>query len=146
MQKWLRETGNSAGLRKYEADRKRSADFRGLVQQTRDELRRVYGASGTWEHKRAAKAAAIDQLRTRYRQMRDVRWGGYRGYDAWFNAPINNAKLAATSVYDDQVPAFLRLFELCSGDYPRFYAAVRRIGALDKTHRAEALKTARSCD
>ncbi|MER9560169.1 aminopeptidase [Mesorhizobium sp. M0323] len=49
--------------------------------------------------------------------MRDRRWGGYRGYDAWFDAPINNAKLAATSVYSD---------------------SVQRLGAFDKARRAEA--------
>jgi predicted aminopeptidase len=48
----------------------------------------------------------------RYRHMRDRRWGRYRGYDAWFASPINNAKLAATSVYSDRVTAFLRLFDL----------------------------------
>jgi predicted aminopeptidase len=94
----------------------------------------------------APKAAAIDRLRMRYRQMRDKSWGGYRGYDAWFDSPINNAKLAATAVYGEQVPAFLRLFDLCSGDYPRFYASVRRIGNLPAPSRAEALKTATTCD
>jgi len=82
----------------------------------------------------------------RYRDMRDKRWAGYWGYDAWFNAPINNAKLAATSVYGEQVPAFLHLFDLCSGDYPRFYASVRRIVDLNKPSRAEALKAAATCD
>ncbi|TGV78383.1 aminopeptidase, partial [Mesorhizobium sp. M00.F.Ca.ET.149.01.1.1] len=49
------------------------------------------------------------------------------------------------AVYGEQVPAFLRLFELCSGDYPRFYAAVRRIGNLHGPSRAEALKAATTC-
>jgi predicted aminopeptidase len=40
----------------------------------------------------------------------------------------------------------LRLFDLCSGDYPRFYDAVRRIGAVDRADRAEALETAKTCD
>ena len=82
----------------------------------------------------------------RYRKMREGRWRGYRRYDAWVDAPINNAKLAASSVYGDQVAAFVHLFDLFSGDYPRFFASVRRIGALDKAHRAEALKAADSCD
>jgi predicted aminopeptidase len=81
----------------------------------------------------------------RYRQMRDKDWAGYKGYDAWFKSPINNAKLAATAVYGEQVPAFLRLFDLCSGDYPRFYAAVRRIADLPKASRAEALKGVDRC-
>ncbi|MER8377742.1 aminopeptidase [Mesorhizobium sp. M0142] len=146
VRKWLRATGDTAGLRRYEADRRRRAEFLVLVSQTRDELRHVYDDDVTSEQKWAAKKAAIERLRTRYRQMRDRRWGGYRGYDAWFDAPINNAKLAATSVYSDRVTAFLRLFDLCSGDYPRFFASVRRIGALDKSDRAEALEAADTCN
>ena len=146
VRKWLRASGDTAGLRRYEADRKRRAEFLAILSQTRDELGHVYDGAGTSEQKRAAKKAAIERLRMRYRQMRDRRWGGYRGYDAWFDAPINNAKLAATSVYGDGVTAFLRLFDLCSGDYPRFYASVQRLGALDKSDRAEALEAADTCD
>ncbi|WP_224544743.1 aminopeptidase [Mesorhizobium sp. CA16] len=144
--KWLRATGNRAGLRSYEIDRKRKAGFLGLISKTRDELRQVYGSPRSPQQMAAAKAAAIDRLRMRYRQMRDRRWAGYRGYDAWFDSPINNAKLAATAVYGEQVPAFLRLFDLCSGDYPRFYASVRRIGKLPAPSRAEALRTVAACN
>ncbi|SIT56951.1 Aminopeptidase (fragment) [Mesorhizobium prunaredense] len=146
MRKWLGAADDTGELRRYKADRKRRAQFLALVSQTRDELSHVYDGSATSEQKRAAKIAAIERLRMRYREMRDSRWRGYQGYDVWFNSPINNAKLAATSVYGDQVATFLRLFDLCSGDYPRFYALVRRIGALDKSDRAEALKAADSCD
>ncbi|TPI82655.1 aminopeptidase [Mesorhizobium sp. B2-8-9] len=144
--KWLRATGNRAGLRSYEIDRKRKAEFLGLLSKTREELRQVYGSPRSPQQMAAAKAAAIDRLRMRYRQMRDRRWAGYRGYDAWFDSPINNAKLAATAVYGEQVPAFLRLFDLCSGDYPRFYASVRRIGKLPAPSRAEALRTVAACN
>lgn len=146
VRKWLRATGNRAGLRSYEIDRQRKADFLGLIAKTRDELRQAYGSPRASQQMAAAKAAAIDRLRMRYRQMRDISWAGYRGYDAWFDAPINNAKLAATAVYSEQVPAFLRLFDLCSGDYPRFYAAVRRIANLHEPSRAEALKAADTCN
>ena len=146
VRKWLRAAGNIAGLRRYDAARKRKAEFLALLSRTGEELAHVYDGAGSSDQKRAAKAAAIERLRMRYRQMRDRSWGGYRRYDAWFDAPINNAKLAATSVYGDQVAAFVHLLDLCSGDYPRFYASVRRIGALDQAHRAEALKAANSCD
>ncbi|PLP59319.1 aminopeptidase [Mesorhizobium loti] len=146
VRKWLRARGDLAGLRRYEADRRRRADFLGLLAKTRDELQQVYQSSRTPEQMAAAKAATIERLRARYRLMRDRRWVGYRGYDAWFKAPINNAKLAATAVYGEQVPTFLRLFDLCSGDYPRFYAAVQRIADLPKPARAKALETAKTCD
>lgn len=146
VQRWLRAGGNAAGMRRYEAGRRRLADFLSLVSQTRDELALVYASAQPAEGKRAAKAETVERLRQRYRLMRDRRWGGFRGYDAWFDAPINNAKLAATAVYSDRVPAFLRLFDLCSGDYPRFYEAVRRIGALGSADRVAALETAKTCE
>lgn len=146
VRKWLLATGDRAGLSRYEAERKRRAEFNALVARTQDELRKVYAGGGTAEKKRAGKAAAVERLRARYRQMRDGRWGGYRGYDGWFDQPINNAKLAAIAVYGDRVGAFLRLFELCGSDYPRFYAAVERLGKVDKASRAGALEGAKSCD
>ncbi len=146
VRKWLRANGDRAGLRRYEADRKRRIDFLGLVSKTRDELGQIYQGPRAPEQMAAAKAEAIDRLRMRYRQLRDKRWGGYRGYDAWFDSPINNAKLAATAVYGEQVPAFLHLFDLCSGDYPRFYASVRRIANLHQPSRSEALKAVDTCD
>jgi predicted aminopeptidase len=142
---WLRSAGDASELRRYDAGLIRIDEFLALIAQTRDELSDVYRASAAPERKRAAKAAAIERLRARYRQIRDSRWGGFRGFDAWIETPINNAKLAATAVYRGKVPAFLRLFDLCAGDYERFYAAVRRIGALHKADRAEALEAARSC-
>ncbi|WP_299869676.1 aminopeptidase [uncultured Hoeflea sp.] len=143
---WLRATGNAAALRRYEANLKRHAEFLDLLSQTRMELRDLYSGTKTTAQKRAAKSGAIDRLRKRHRQVRDTRWNGYRGYDAWIDAPINNAKLAATAVYNDQVPAFMRLFELCSGDYERFYAAVRSIGALDRADRPGALAADNACN
>ena len=143
---WLRAAGDADGLRRYEAGLKRSADFTALVARTRDELGGIYTGAGSAGQKRAAKAAAIDRLRSRYRKLRDRRWGGYSGYDGWIEAPINNAKIAATSVYNDRVPAFMRLFELCGRDYPRFYAAVKRLGKLDKARRAEALAAVDRCE
>lgn len=146
VRRWLRAADDGEGLRRYEAARARNADFLSLIAQAREELHAVYGGPGTASEKRAGKQAAIERLRQRHRQMRDTRWGGYDGYDAWFEAPINNAKLAATSVYNDLVPAFLRLFDLCGGDYPRFYTAVKRLGALDRSERPQALEAAKACE
>ncbi|MCY0096434.1 aminopeptidase [Hoeflea ulvae] len=143
---WLRARGDTAGLRRYEAGLTRNAAFLALVAQTRVELQAIYQGPGSAAEKRAAKADAIERLRARHRRMRARRWGGYSGYDAWIAAPINNAKIAATSVYNDRVPAFLRLFALCTQDYPRFYAAVARLGALDKALRAKAVETAATCE
>lgn len=145
VEKWLRATGDRAAMRRFETGRRRQTDFLELVANTKEELARIYASDATVEQKRAAKAAAIEMLRARYKAMRDRRWGGYKAYDGWFAGPINNAKLAAVSVYSDRVPAFLRLFKLCSSDHERFYDAVRRIGSLAPADRLKALETAESC-
>lgn len=145
VRKWLNAAGDAAGLARYEAGLKRNAEFVALVSKTKGELAGIYAGSGTAEKKRAEKAAAIERLRTRYRRMRDENWGGYGGYDNWVEGPVNNAKLAATSVYNDLVPDFLRLFDLCAGDYPRFYAAVARLGRLSGDDRRDALGSAQGC-
>jgi len=146
VRKWLTDRNDAAGLRRYEAGRTREAEFVALLGEAREELRAVYGGPGSEEEKRAAKAAAIERLRARYRRLRNGRWGGYDRYDGWFDGPINNAKLAASGFYNDLVPAFEQLFEVCSGSYPKFYAAVERLGALDRAQRHDALKAERSCD
>jgi len=146
VRRWLRAQGDAEGLRRYEGSRARMADFLGLIAEARKELHGVYSGPGTEAEKRAGKQAAIERLRQRYRQIREARWNGYSGYDAWFAAPINNARLAATSVYNDLVPDFLRLFELCGGDYGRFYAEVARIGGLDRGERQAALEAVKSCE
>ncbi|MEZ5810435.1 MAG: aminopeptidase [Rhizobiaceae bacterium] len=143
---WLESRGNGADLREYRASRRRSKDFVALVARTQKELGAIYAGHGGDAEKRAAKEAAIARLRTRYRRLRDGRWNGFAGYDQWFDGPINNAKLATIAVYNDNVPAFTRLLDICRGDYERFYRAVERIGALDPQRRMAALNAARHCE
>jgi predicted aminopeptidase len=143
---WLEAAGDTEGLRRYEAGLKRSDDFVALVAKTRDELGRIYAKGGSTAQMRNAKSAAIERLRARHKRLRDGRWGGYDGYDGWMASPINNAKIAATSVYNDLVPAFMRLHQLCAGDYPRFYKAVKRLGQVAKADRVRALEAARTCE
>lgn len=145
VRRWLRASGDIEGLHRYEAERDRRNEFAALVSRARNELAKIYQSSDNLDQKRAGKTAAIQRLRTRYRQMRDSRWGGYDAYDAWFDAPINNAKLAAVSIYSDQVDAFLRLFDLCSGNYQRFYASVQQLGKLASDRRVKALEAAEEC-
>ena len=72
VRKWLRAAGDTAGLRRYEADRKRRAEFLALVSQTRDELRHVYDSAGTPDAEAGRKGSrdrtAADALPTDARQ------------------------------------------------------------------------------
>jgi predicted aminopeptidase len=143
--KWLRYRADPAALRRYKAARKRNEDFVTLVAETRSQLHQIYIGEGSDAEKRAAKAAAIDNLRARYRRVKARRWNGFSGYDPWFSEPINNAKLASVAVYNELTPAFSRLLEICAGDHERFYRAVEQFAELDAGQRYQALKSANSC-
>ncbi|MBD1552925.1 aminopeptidase [Pseudomonas typographi] len=110
-----------------------------LVLDTRDRLAQVYRQPWAPEAMRAAKQAEFERLRREYRQLRDGQWGGQGPYDAWVNGPLNNAKLLPFGLYDQWVPAFAQLFEQQGKDWPRFFRAVQRLGALPAAQRKARL-------
>ena len=111
-----------------------------LVLDTRTRLERLYAQPLAAEQMRQRKADEFERLRQEYRQMRDSQWAGDKRYDAWINAPMNNARLLPFGLYDQWVPAFAALFRRVGGDWVRFYAAVERLGALPVGERKAALK------
>ena len=78
------------------------------------------------------------QMRTEYQTLKAERWGGFAGYDGWFER-ANNASFAVLAAYNELVPQFEALFERSGRDFPRFYAEVQRLAALPKAERRAAL-------
>lgn len=137
---WLRARAGPDAVARYEDSLQRRSDFGELVGEARAALNQIYASAVPDGEKRAAKADTIEQLRADYRVMRDTRWNGFSGYDAWFDEPINNAKLALVGVYGDLVGDFQRLFEVCGGNFERLYRAVAALGKLPKNKRRAALQ------
>lgn len=119
---------------------KRRDQFTQLVLDTRSRLEQLYTLPLPPEQMRQRKAAEFERLRGEYRQLRDSQWAGDKRYDAWINAPMNNARLLPFGLYDQWVPAFAALFRQVDGDWVKFYAAVERLGALPAEERKAALK------
>ena len=94
--------------------------------------------AGPDESKRAAKEQVIAQLRADYGQLK-LGWNGWRGYDRWFQRPINNARLNTVATYFTLVPAFQQLLAKHGGDLPAFYAEAQAVAALPKEGRHEKL-------
>jgi predicted aminopeptidase len=111
-----------------------------LVLETRTRLERLYTLPLPADQMRQRKADEFERLRGEYRQLRDSRWAGDKRYDAWINAPMNNARLLPFGLYDQWVPAFAALFRQEGGDWVKFYAAVEQVGALPVGERKAALK------
>ena len=111
-----------------------------LVLDTRTRLEKLYALPLAAEQMRERKAAEFEQLRREYRTLRNSQWAGNKRYDAWINAPLNNARLLPFGLYDQWVPAFSALFGQANGDWVRFYAAVEKLGALPDGERKAALR------
>lgn len=137
---WLGARIGADAVADYEASLQRRDDFGRLVGAARANLNAIYASNLSDDEKRAAKAEAIEQLRADYRTMRDTKWGGFSGYDNWFEEPINNAKLALVGVYGDLVGDFRQLFSVCGNDFQRLYRAVAALGKKPKDQRRAPLR------
>ncbi len=139
VRRWLERNGTPAERDAYAAARKRRAEFVRLVLRYREKLEALYRESQPDGAKRAGKAERLAEMEADYRALK-ASWGGFAGYDRWFEGGVNNAKLASVATYEELVPAFRALLAQEHGDLPRFYAAVKALGKLDKPERDAALE------
>lgn len=141
VRRWLGE-GEQAQV--YAAYQRRKLDFLQLLRQTREALQVIYHASDDVQSKRQAKQAVYARLRQDYQGLKR-RWQGYAGYDAWFEGPLNNAKLASVAVYRDKVPVIERWLHACDEDFARFYEAMAALKSLTPAQRSARLNEPGVC-
>lgn len=129
--RWLSSRQDHQGLARYRAALARADAFYASVIATRDALANLYAGTLDAEAKREVKERIIETLREthRRRKLQDPAWSSY---DPWFANDINNAKLAAVSIYFDDVAMFRALLEENRGDFGDFYTAVRSLAAKSK--------------
>ncbi|MEX0900700.1 MAG: aminopeptidase [Gammaproteobacteria bacterium] len=132
VRRWLAAQGRADAISEYRARRARSERFSELLRATRDELRELFAGATAPEAMRESKAALYDALRARYRRVREEEWGGYTGYDRWFERALNNADLAAVGTYNDRAPALRELLASLDGDLAAFYRAAQDYAAPDR--------------
>jgi predicted aminopeptidase len=137
---WLTRFASPQVLAEQSARDARREDFRALTMRYRDRLDQLFRGPTSDEHKRAAKAQLMEQLRADYAQLKQERWGGFSGYDGWFEK-ANNASLGVLAAYNELVPDFERLFEREGQNFEQFYAAVKRLALLPPQQRRQQLQT-----
>jgi len=138
VEQWLDKHGNPDSRERYREFRQRKRDFIDLLTQHRLRLEEVFASDITDDEKRNQKALVITSLKQAYHQIRDEKWGGYSGYDQWFNEPITNAHFVLVATYEELVPAFQALHAK-SGSLKKFYANVQAMARQDKARRREQL-------
>jgi predicted aminopeptidase len=86
---------------------------------------------------RTAKEREFGRLKFEYSTLR-ARWGGYAGYDAWFDRALNNAHLAAVATYEKCVPGLERELR-AAGSLEAFYRRAADLGRLTHAERHAAV-------
>ena len=131
--RWMSRYGDDKMRAAYAAYEGRKQDFITLLMKHRKALQEVYAQDASKAEKRKQKAAIFQTLKDEY-QILKASWGGYKGYDHFFEQPLSNAHLAAIATYHDYVPAFRALLAK-EKHFSRFYAAVKQLSLLDKNER-----------
>lgn len=122
VRQWLQQT-RPQQLSEYEASLQRQQAFTDLLLKTKSELRKVYESEMSDTQKLQHKQQAFQRLQTNYQALRQS-WNGYDGFDHWFVAPLNNAKLVSVSTYRGLLSQLQQLFDDCGGKLTVFYRSL----------------------
>jgi predicted aminopeptidase len=120
------------GLREQvEAFHSRQQQFVSLIRQTAEDLGKLYGLKHDQMALRNLKRKRLAELQADYAVLR-AQWGGFTGYDQWFEAGPNNAQLATVTLYNRHLPFFQSLLHDSHGDLQEFYKEVKKISRMSK--------------
>lgn len=120
LRRWLLSKNRPKAYDEYMKAYLRKQQFIKLVLTYRNRLESLYTKDLPVPEKRHDKAVEFDHLKADYRLLKK-QWGGYSGYDGWFNRKMNNAQLLTVATYNDLVPAFLKLLKTCNDNLKTFY-------------------------
>lgn len=137
--RWLDRQGRGDELAEWLAARRRDEQVVALALATRNRLVEAFAARRPDEWKRQRKAALLDELRAAYR-LRRPEWGDR--WDGFFDAGLDNARLATLGAYHDLVPGLRRLLSAAGGDLEAFYAAAKELADLAPEVRRDRLSAA----
>lgn len=139
LESWLKQQGRAQDIEIAHSFRARKEAFVDLILRHREKLKTLYESSLTDNEKRQHKELLKQELLESYQRLKQS-WGGYDGYDQWFNGPLNNAQLATIATYHHWVDSFKALFHEANGDWNRFYKLANEIAELKPSLREETLE------
>jgi len=137
--RWLAAHGTPEQKVAFDEAQVHRRGFLDIVALYRARLAQLYNEPLSAEEMRVQKARVFARMRTDYADLKQS-WGGFAGFDAWFNQPLNNAQLASVALYTQFMPAFQTVLRNAGDDLPRFYAEVKRLAALPQAERDAQLK------
>lgn len=140
VRRWIAHNGNEKMRAEFEQSRQRRAQFSELMLKYRGELGALYLTKLAPDAMRERKSAVFAALTADYQRLK-AEWGGFAGYDRFFDG-INNAHLASIAIYNALVPQFQQILAKHNGDLTAFYAEVKVLARLGKDKRTARLEAA----
>lgn len=136
LEQWLSQPWQETLQAQYAEFDGRRRVFRAMLARAQNDLKSIYFNETKLSQQELllAKSARIDQLAHEYRNLK-IQWNGWSGYDRFMLVDLNNAKLALSGLYSQQVPEFKGLYEWCGKNFPRFYDAAAALGRRSKQER-----------
>lgn len=150
VRRWIAEHGDAKARAEYDLEVRRKEQFVALVMKTREALQYIYENEPAPSTRAGdtnpplnldqgrRKREALTKLRSDYEELK-ASWGGYSGYDNWFNRPLNNAHLNTVATYQHFVPGFQQLLTAHGGDLEKFYSSAGSLARLSKEERHQQL-------
>jgi predicted aminopeptidase len=133
VRRWLNTRNSAAEKSRYAQRLQRQFDVAELLRQTRESLIQLYRGQQPVEQLRREKDKLFEKLKADYLILKQS-WGGFAGYDHWFDQVLNNAHLASLETYQRWVPGFARLYEQSAG-LEDFYSAATELAEMPLAQR-----------
>ena len=145
MERWLAAEGTPSQRQTYDAMRGYRRGFIDLVAAYRARLEAMYLLTLPDEEKRLRKAGILADMKVAYLALKES-WGGFAGYDRFFEGELTNAHFVPVASYAELVPGFRRMLAESGNDFERFYAEVKALGKLEPDARRARLRAAPADD
>jgi predicted aminopeptidase len=134
--RWLEGRDDSASIDSFHRNRDLRRSLMLLVEETRSELKDLYGSDLDDETKRSRKRAVLDDLSAAAVRLFEESGSGAGN---WLAGPLNNARLASLGLYEGHLDVFRKMLRDCDQQLTCFYAESEKLAELDHHERQQRL-------
>jgi predicted aminopeptidase len=134
VRRWLLAQDREHDFAGYSARLQLYAQVTGILLDSRAELRTLYASATDRATMQAGKREIFANLQREYHRRRAA-WSADMGFDAWFDAGLNNAQLASIATYESCLPGLKRELAALHGDLPAFYQRMRVLAKMPAARR-----------
>jgi predicted aminopeptidase len=124
MERWLVSRGQPDELADWRKRRALRSQFTALIAAARADLEEIYSRDSDELQQRQSKQTRLGELSV---AAKTLFANAGRSAPTWLDNELNNARLAATTLYHGRLPEFRLLLAACDNDLACFYKAARKL-------------------